>query len=75
LVTRWRCQKVVKIDLDHSALGGWMGGSILFVFAWILRMAVGREERRWTWRLGERCRPQGRPQRSPRSPLGAMSQL
>jgi hypothetical protein len=28
------------------SLGGWIGGSILFVFAWILRVAVGREERR-----------------------------
>jgi hypothetical protein len=27
------------------SLGGWIGGGILFVFAWILRMAVGAEIR------------------------------
>jgi hypothetical protein len=27
------------------SLGGWVGGGILFVFAWILRFAVGSEER------------------------------
>jgi hypothetical protein len=27
------------------SLGGWIGGGILFMFAWVLRMAVGAEIR------------------------------